>query len=147
MTSAKESIIVDGMTDYDMGQVNVILNQYGVYLDLIFFNNPSMLRVSKAETPVLIIDWHHPAFVLTYDIEYFKYVSMCKHFSHFYFGKADVDGMIFQLSAVDWSDLLEGDCVDECVQKFYDAIYECFELYVPKYIVKNCTVNCEVSLV
>jgi hypothetical protein len=26
-----------------------------------------------------------------------------------------------------------------CVQKFYDAIYECFEIYVPKYIMKNCT--------
>jgi hypothetical protein len=49
--------------------------------------------------------------------------------------------MILQLSAVDWSDLFRGDCVDECVRKFYDAIYKCFELYVPKYIVKNCTVK------
>jgi hypothetical protein len=49
--------------------------------------------------------------------------------------------MILQLSAVEWSDLLRGDCVDKCVQKFYDANYECFELYVPKCIVKNCTVK------
>jgi hypothetical protein len=49
--------------------------------------------------------------------------------------------MILQLSAVDWSDLLRGDCVNECVWKFYDAVYEWFELYVPKYIVKNCTVK------
>jgi hypothetical protein len=49
--------------------------------------------------------------------------------------------MILQLSAVEWSNLLGGDCVDGCVQKFYDAIYECFGLYVPKYIVKNSIVK------
>jgi hypothetical protein len=32
-------------------------------------------------------------------------------------------------------------CVDECVRKLYDAIYECFELFVSKYMVKNCTVK------
>jgi hypothetical protein len=56
---------------------------------------------------------------------------MWKRVSHFDFGKADVDEMILQLLAVDWSDLLRSDCVDECVWKFYDAIYECFELFVP----------------
>jgi hypothetical protein len=39
--------------------------------------------------------------------------------------------MILQLSAVEWSDLLRGDYVDECVQEFY----------LPKYIVKNSTVK------
>jgi hypothetical protein len=96
-----------------------------------------MLRVSGAETPLVKLDRHHLAFVLTCEIEYLKYVSMCKRVSRFDFSKADVDGMILQLSAVDWSDLLRGDCVDACVQKFYDAIYECFELYVPKYILKK----------
>jgi hypothetical protein len=83
-----------GVNDCDMGQVNSIPNQYGVYLDLIFFNNPPILRVSEAETPMLKLDRHHPAFVLTCDIEYLKYVSMCKRVSRFDFGKADVDGMI-----------------------------------------------------
>jgi hypothetical protein len=63
---------------------------------------------------------------------------MCRRVSHFYFGKADVDEMILQLSAVDWSDLFRSDCVDECIQKFYDAI----ELYVPRK-----KFHCEVSLV
>jgi hypothetical protein len=65
------------MADCDMGQVIYIPNQQGVYLDLIFFNNPSMLRVSGAETPLLKLDLHHPAFVLTCDIEYLKYVRQC----------------------------------------------------------------------
>jgi hypothetical protein len=52
--------------------------QYGVYLDLIFFSYPSILRVSGAETPLLKLDRQHQAFVLTCDIEYLKYVSMCR---------------------------------------------------------------------
>jgi hypothetical protein len=36
---------------------------------------------------------------------------------------------------------LRGDCVDGCGQKFYDAIYECFGLYVSKYIVEDYTVE------
>jgi hypothetical protein len=58
---------------------------------------------------------------------------MYKRVSRFDFGKANVDGMILELSVLDWSDLLRGDCVDEWVPKFYDAIYEICELYVPKY--------------
>jgi hypothetical protein len=65
-----------------------------------------MLRVSEAKTPLLKLGQHHPAFVLTCDIEYLKYVSMCMRVSHFDFCKADVDKMVLQLSAVDWSDLL-----------------------------------------
>jgi hypothetical protein len=65
-----------------------------------------MLRVSEAKTPLLKSDRHYPAFVLTCDIEYLKYVSMCKRVSRFDFGKADVGRIILQLSAVDWSDLL-----------------------------------------
>jgi hypothetical protein len=53
---------------------------------------------------------------------------MCRRISRFDFGKADVDGMILQLSA-------------GCFQRLYDAINECFELYVPKNIVKDSTVK------
>jgi hypothetical protein len=102
-----------------------------VFCRFFFFSNPYMLRVSEAETPLLKLDRPHPAFVWACDIEYLKYVSMCRRVSRFDFGKTDVDGMILQLSAVEWSDLLWG--VPGCVQKFYYAIYECFELHVPKY--------------
>jgi hypothetical protein len=91
-----------------------------------------MLRVSEAKTPLLKLDRHHLAFVLACEIEYLKYMSMCKHVSRFDFGKADVDEIILQLSAVDRSGLVRSDCADECVQS-YDVI--------PKYIVKNSTVK------
>jgi hypothetical protein len=46
-----------------------------------------------------------------------------------------------QLSAGEWSDFFRGNCVDGCVQRFYDAIYEYFELYFPKNIVIDSTVK------
>jgi hypothetical protein len=43
VTAARVSIIVDGMADCDMGQVNSIPNRYGAYLlDWIFKYNPSV---------------------------------------------------------------------------------------------------------
>jgi hypothetical protein len=39
------------MADCDIGQVDSVPNQYGVYLDFIFFI-----------TPLLKLDRHHPAF-------------------------------------------------------------------------------------
>jgi hypothetical protein len=63
-----------------------------------------MLRVSEAETPLLKLDPHHPAFVLRCAIEYIKYMSICEEVCRFDFGKTDVDEMILQLPAVDWSD-------------------------------------------
>jgi hypothetical protein len=123
------------MSYCDMGQVNSILNQCGVYLVLIFFNNPSMLRLFNAERPLLKLGRHHPGFFLTCDNEY---LNKCA--SQFDFSKFIVDEMILQLAAVGWLDLLRSDCcVDESVQKFYDAIYQCFELYAAKYIVKDST--------
>jgi hypothetical protein len=72
VTAARESIIVDGMADCDMGQVNSIPNRYGAYLDFIFFNNPSMLRIYEAKMSLLKLDRDHPAFVLTCIIENLK---------------------------------------------------------------------------
>jgi hypothetical protein len=118
-----------------MDQVHSIPNQYGVYLDLIFYSNTSTLRVSGVKI--------RPA-APSRDIEYLKYVSMCRRVSRFDFGEADVDGIILQLSAVEWSDFVRGDCVDGFVQIFYDAIYECFELCSE---IHRKEFHCKVSLV
>jgi hypothetical protein len=59
-------MIVDGMADSDMGQVNSIPNQYGVYLDLIFFNSPLMLGVSEAKTLLLKTGTIHYCFNIRY---------------------------------------------------------------------------------
>jgi hypothetical protein len=35
---ARESIVVDGMDTCDLGRLNPIVNQYDVFLDLVFYN-------------------------------------------------------------------------------------------------------------
>jgi hypothetical protein len=134
VTTRRESIIIDGMAACDMGQVNPHANQYGVFLDLVFFNNPDMLQVSVSDCPLLSLDRHHPAFVLTCDVQYLKYSSMSKRISRFDFKKANAEAMIESLSHVDWLNLFAVNDIDMCVAKFYDLMNECFELHVPKFV-------------
>jgi len=98
--SVRESIIVDGMSGCDLSQMNNIPNQYGVYLDLVFFNNPSMLTIREAETPILTLDRHHPAFVLDLKIEYLKYATLSNHVSRFNFKKANMEAISSKLLSV-----------------------------------------------
>jgi Reverse transcriptase (RNA-dependent DNA polymerase) len=134
VTSAREAMVVDGMATSDMGQVNPFANQYGVFLDLVFYNFPGMLQVALSDDPILKLDRHHPAFVLTCEVQYLKYTTMSKRISRFDFKKADVDAMTEYLSHINWSDLFAVNDIDTCVAKFYDAMNGCFELYVPKFV-------------
>jgi hypothetical protein len=49
VTSARELIVVDGMANSDLIQVNPIPNQYDVYLNLVYCNFPEMVGVNLAE--------------------------------------------------------------------------------------------------
>jgi hypothetical protein len=49
VSTVRESIVVDSRSDCDICQVNAIPNQYGWYMDLVFFNFLGMLRVCEAE--------------------------------------------------------------------------------------------------
>jgi hypothetical protein len=73
-----------------------------VYLNLVYCNIPEMVGVNVAERPLLRLDRHHPAFILTCKISYLKYISLDRRVKRLYFGRADVDGICAQLAAVDW---------------------------------------------
>jgi Reverse transcriptase (RNA-dependent DNA polymerase) len=134
VTAVREAMVVDGMAACDMCQVNSIANQNGVFLDLVFCNSPGMLQVALSDDPVLKLDRHHPAFVLTCEVQYLKYTTMSKRISRFNFKKADVDAMTEYLSHVSWSNLFLVNDIDACVANFYDVMNGCFELHVPKFI-------------
>jgi hypothetical protein len=53
VTSVKEFIVVDEISNNDLLQVNLIPNQYGVYLDLVYCNFPEMVGVGVAERSLL----------------------------------------------------------------------------------------------
>jgi hypothetical protein len=58
------------MANSDFFQMNPIPNQYGVYQDLLHCNFPEMLGVNVAERPLLRLNRHHLAFILTCKISY-----------------------------------------------------------------------------
>jgi hypothetical protein len=91
--------------------VNPITSQYGVYLDLLYCNFPEMVGV--AERPLLRLDWHHPAYILTCKISYLKYISLGRRVKRFDFGRADLDGICAQLAALDWCALFSDLGIDD----------------------------------
>jgi hypothetical protein len=134
VTTARESIVGDGMAMCDMGQMNPIAKQYGVFLDLVFINFPGMFNVAQADDPILRLDQYRPAFVLTCDVQYFRYTSMSKRISRFNFKKADIDAMISHLFVVNRPGVFLINDIETCVGQFYDVIDKCFDLYVPKFV-------------
>jgi hypothetical protein len=97
VTSAREAMVVDGRTACDMDQVNPFANRNGIFLDIVFSNNPDMLQVDVSDCPILGLDRHHPAFVLTCEVQYLKCTSMSKRISRFDFKRANVDaGWVLQ---------------------------------------------------
>jgi hypothetical protein len=51
-------------TDLESGQINSILNQNGLFLDLIFSNASTDITVEICESPLLGLDRHHRAYEL-----------------------------------------------------------------------------------
>jgi hypothetical protein len=64
-----------------------------VYLDFVYCNFPEMVGVSVAQRPLLILERHHLAFILTCKISYLKYISLGRQVKLFDFGLADEGGI------------------------------------------------------
>jgi hypothetical protein len=86
--------------------------------------------VGVAERPLLRLDRHHPAFILTCNISYLKYVSLGRRVKRFGFGHDEVDGICAQFAAVDWCASFSDLCIDGCIEKFYIIIRECLDRFV-----------------
>jgi hypothetical protein len=95
------------MANNDLFQVNPIPNQYSVYRYLVYCSFPEMVGVGIAEKPLLRLNRHHPAFILTCKISYLKYISLDRRVKRFDFGRADVD----RICAYNWSLWIDVLCV------------------------------------
>jgi hypothetical protein len=92
-----------------------------------------MVLNSVSERPLLRLDRHHPAFILTCKTSYLNYISLGRRVKRFDFSQADVDGICVQLAAVDWCALFLDLGIDDCVKKIYITIRECFDRFVSFY--------------
>jgi hypothetical protein len=115
--------------------LNPIVNQYDVFLDLVFDNFLGMLHVAPAGDSILRLNRHYPAFVLTYDVQYLRYIFMSRCISRFDFKRADIDAMISHHTVVNWPDVFLVNDIETCVGQLYDVIDKCFDLYVPEFFI------------
>ncbi len=132
VNSLRETLIVDGMSTCDLGQINNFPNQYGVFLDLVYSNSPDLVNITLTDEPLLKLDRHHPAFILTCEVQNLKYTAPSNRIDRFDFKRAKIDRIVEHLGQILWPSLFLDNDIETCVSLFYEVIDECFNLYVPK---------------
>lgn len=131
--TAKEEILNDTAIVHELSQINCVRNINDRILDLVFVN--TNLRFSFSEVievldPILPIDSHHPA--LSLEISFNGKLTETSHSDRiFNFRKANFDEMNCFLREINWA-LLSDMELDASIDYFYNAIYNSFELFVPK---------------
>jgi hypothetical protein len=120
ITTDLESDLIEGILCCDLGQINLIPNQNGTFLDLIF-------TVEICESPLLGLDRYHRAYELLVDVRLCNFEATSMDERRFRFRAADCEAITDELGLVDWHGLFSRKGVDLCVNLFYDIIWSCFE--------------------
>jgi hypothetical protein len=97
---------------------------------LVFTNIPVNMAVGVAETPLLKLDCHQKASAIEMQICCCKFEAMESGVKRYRFKLADCAAIVDELDAVDWCSLFSGRGVDQCVDLFYETVWNCFERYV-----------------
>jgi hypothetical protein len=120
----------------DLDQVNVVPNDKGTFLDMVFTNAPVDVSVACTDSPLLKLDRHHSV----YEIE--MRVCCCEfkatESKRYKFRMADYAAIINELDEVDSLSLFSGKRMDCCVDLFYEVVWSCFERYVPMRFSRGC---------
>jgi len=126
------------LVDLSLNQINKIPNSNGRLLDLIFVNDNTFSPVSRSFPITTPEDLHHPSLELS--IETMPTSSARANSSSelvFCYYKANFDLMRTMLASVDWANLFLNLGTDECVEAFYNVIWECIHQCVPLIATKN----------
>jgi hypothetical protein len=62
VTTDLESDLIGGLFGCDLDQVDVVSNDNGTFLDLVFTNTPVDVSFACADSPLLKLDRHHRAY-------------------------------------------------------------------------------------
>ncbi|XP_063921244.1 uncharacterized protein LOC135136047 [Zophobas morio] len=105
-------------------------------LDLVFSN--INCKVSKADSPLVVEDKHHPALVVDcyLDDQFKPNFAMNTEKLTYNFKKANYHLMYKLFSETDWSFINSICDVNQACTVFYDCIYKVFEKSVPKFKVR-----------
>lgn len=128
--------ISDVCATFNLFQANNVANFKGGFLDLILTRDDALIPV-LAEEVLLDCDAYHPALnffipVKTEAVEFMQYNYYCFNFS-----QANFVGINDYLGSIDWSEILNFDCVNAALDVFYSVIFGALEIFVPKRVIKN----------
>lgn len=115
-------------------QINNVPNAIGGYLDLILTNNA--LKVQCVDVPLLKCDKYHPALSFYVNCDATEDFS---RFDYFYNDYANANYVLINqyLGNIDWNYLLNASDVNQVLLGFYEVLYNCINLFVPKKRCKN----------
>jgi Reverse transcriptase (RNA-dependent DNA polymerase)/Endonuclease-reverse transcriptase len=131
VTTDLESDLIGGLFGCDLDQTNLVPNNNGTFLDLVFTNAPVDISVTNADSPLLKLDHHHKAYEIEMQVCCCKFEAAEIRTRRYIFRMADCAAIVSDLDAVDWFSLFSGKSIDRCVDLFYEMIWNCFERHVP----------------
>jgi hypothetical protein len=89
--------------------------------------------VSSALVPLLKLDRHHEAYDILVNIDVCKFEPVPTDDSKFNFSKANREIVINEVNSIDWVNIFAWKRVDDCVDLFYEIVFDCFDHNVPIY--------------
>lgn len=134
VTKDFEICVVDQLMGEGLNQISNIQNSNKRWLDLVFTNESDSVNVSCSKFNLLPNEVHHKAMEINVSIEEPVTTEETETIplTDFNFNKANHELLYKLLVEVDWNTLLSNQDIHESTSKFYDKLYEIFELTVPK---------------
>lgn len=114
-------------------QINNIPNANGGFLDLIFTRN--ITNVECVDVPLLKCDKYHPALCFYVKCDSINF----QDFDYFYYDFNNANYILINdfLGYINWDWLTNTMDVNQAIHCFYDIIYFCIDLFIPKKKCKN----------
>lgn len=137
LCDTKSNIINNFLNFLNLGQLNVVTNNYNKLLDLVM--SDLHCEVIRHTTPLVTEDNYHPALLINFQINTSKIIQFPCDVNHkaYNFKKANFNLLYDALLNVDWHFLNNfADVNDMCVQ-FYNKLYSLLDSYVPTYKTGN----------
>lgn len=125
-------IVCESFSYLNMRQSNIIPNDHGVFLDLIFnsIDECHKISVQRALDTLLPNNFHHVATIC--DIRVSDRIKRLDYSTtYFDFRNADFVGLNDYFSLVDWSSIFDYFNIDNSVNNFYEVVLYAISLYVP----------------
>ncbi|CAH1980207.1 unnamed protein product [Acanthoscelides obtectus] len=104
-----------------------------------------IINLEHCGNPILNEDQYYPALSMILSISIIHRLNQNNStYEYVYdYSKGDLYLLYRLLNDVDWSELETTSNVAKCIDMFYQKVYECLDLAIPKRKIKKCTSNAQ----